>query len=101
MENKIDENTFAKDYYVVCRNVFLGKEYVETNGAKCNYSIFNKEMAEMFKNFLKFICLLDKNTFLLYSFYGAIYTMPFALSENDKTYESLYYDNLKTLNIKR
>ena len=57
-------------------------------------------MAEMFKNFLKFICLLDKNTFLLYSFYGAIYTMPFALSENDKTYERLYQDNFKTLNVK-
>ena len=57
-------------------------------------------MGEMFKNFLKFICLLDKETFLLYSFYGAILYYVVALSENDKTYERLYYDNFKTLNAK-
>ena len=100
MENKIDENTFAKDFYVAYRNALLGKEYVETNGAKCIYPIFNEKMTEMFKNFLKFICLLDKDTFLLNSFYGAILYYAIALSENDNTYERLYYDNFKTLNIK-
>ena len=100
LENKIDENTFAKDFYVAYRNALLGKEYVETNGAKCIYPIFNEKMAEMFKNFLKFICLLDKDTFLLNSFYGAILYYAIALSENDNTYERLYYDNFKTLNIK-
>ena len=56
LENKIDENTFAKDFYVAYRNALLGKEYVETKGAKCIYPIFNEKMAEIFKNFLKFIC---------------------------------------------
>ena len=44
--------------------------------------------------------MLDKETFLLYSFYGAILYYVVALSENDKTYERLYYDNFKTLNVK-
>ena len=100
LENKIKENTFAKDYYIAYKNALTGKNYVLTNGAKCDYPDCSPAIAEMLKNILKFICLLDRDSLLLNSFFGAILYYAITLSESDKEYVNLFFINFKITDIK-
>jgi len=100
LENKIKENTFAKDYYLAYKNALTGKNYALTNGKKCDYPDCSHNIAEMLKNFLKFICLLDKDPLLLNSFFGAILYYAITISESDERYVNLYYIKFKITDIK-
>ena len=100
LENKIKEKTFAADYYMAYRNALTGRQYIETKGNKMDYPICSEEIAEILKNFLKFICLLDKDPLLLNCLYGAILYNAIAISKSDKTYIKIYLANFKNLDIK-
>ena len=100
LEKKIKEETFAKDYYIAYRNSLVGKIYTETNGEKCDYPDCNEEIAEILKNILKFIYLLDTDSMLLNSFFAAILYYVVVIDRNDNTYSKLYLSKFKDSNIK-
>ena len=100
LENKIQENTFGKDYYIAYRDALTGKNYTLTNKAKCDYPDCSPAITEMLNNFLQFICLLDKDPLLLNTFFGAILYYAITLSESDKKYVNLFYVYFKDKDIK-
>lgn len=100
LENKIKEETFAKDYYIAYRNSLVGKIYKESNGEKCDFPVCNEEIAEILKNILKFIYLLDTDPMLLNSFFAAILYYVVAINRNDNTYSKLYFSKFKDSSIK-
>lgn len=100
LENKIQENTFGKDYYIAYRNALTGKAYTLTDKAKCDYPDCSPAITEMLNNFLQFICLLDKDPILINSFFGAILYYATTLSENDKNYVNLFYVGFENKDIK-
>ena len=100
LEKKIKEETFAKDYYIAYRNSLVGKIYTETNGEKCDYPDCNEEIAEILKNILKFIYLLDTDSMLLNSFFAAILYYVVVIDRNDNTYSKLYLSKFKDSNLK-
>ena len=92
LDNKIKDRTFAKDYYAAYRNALTGKSYLESNKQKLDYPFCSKEISEMLKNILSFICLLDLDPLLLNSFYAAIlYYAVFHLQIHLHTLNYHYY----------
>ena len=100
LENKINEKTFAEDYYSAYKKTLTGKVYEETNGKKCDFPDCSEEIADILKNILKFIYLLDKDPLLLNSFFASILYYGVAISRNDKMYSQLYLVKFEGSNIK-
>ena len=99
LESKIKQKTFAERYYVAYRNAIAGKDYIETGGKKCDYPDCTDTIAQVLKNFLSFICLLDKDPILLNCFFGAILYQAIDICESDATYVDIYYSNFKNSKI--
>ena len=106
LDNKIKEKTFGKDYYIAYKNAITGKIYKETNGKKSDFPDCNEKIAEVMKNILKFIYLLDKDSLLLNSFHAAILYYTITINDNDNedgqknVYSNLYLSKFQCSNIK-
>ena len=100
LEDKIKEVTFAKGYYIAYKNSLAGKIYPVTYGEKCDFDIWNGEIAEILNNILKFIYLLDTDSMLLNCFFAAILYYVVVIDRNDNNYSKLYLSKLKDSNLK-
>jgi len=106
LDNKIDQKTFGKEYYMACKKANTRKNYEESHGEKCDFPDCDEKIAKVIKNILKFIYLLDRDSMLLNSFHAAIlyYTITINDIDNENgkrdVYSRLYLSKFKYSNIK-
>ena len=95
LDKKINEKTFCKNYYIAYKDMLTGKIYKETNGKKCDFPSCGKDIANIIKNVLKFIYLLDTDPMILNCFFAAILYYTIDIVQQSKNYENLYLSKFK------
>ena len=98
LNDRINKQTFAKEYYIHYRNAITGINYLISNGTQFDYPNYSKEISEILKNILAFIYLLDKEPLLLNCFFASVLYYAFDIAKNDKRYSN-YYKKLKPSEI--
>ena len=100
LNNKINKNTFAKDFYTAYRNSLVGLDYLLSGGKKCDFPVCTNLVANILNTMLKCIYLLDEDSSLLNGFYCAILFHASALCQIDMKYAPLYTIKFNADNIK-
>ena len=90
LNEKINQQTFAKIYYNHYKNAITGIKYVITDGKEFDYPKYSKEISEILKNILAFIYLLDKDPLLLNCFFASVLYYAFDVAKTDKRYSNFY-----------
>ena len=98
LNEKINQQTFAKIYYNHYKNAITGIKYVITDGKEFDYPKYSKEISEILKNILAFIYLLDKDPLLLNCFFASVLYYAFDVAKTDKRYSN-FYEKLKPSEI--
>ena len=98
LNEKINQQTFAKIYYNHYKNAITGIKYVITDGKEFDYPKYSKEISEILKNILTFIYLLDKDPLLLNCFFASVLYYAFDVAKTDKRYSN-FYEKLKPSEI--
>ena len=98
LNEKINQQTFAKIYYNHYKNAITGIKYVITDGKEFDYQKYSKEISEILKNILAFIYLLDKDPLLLNCFFASVLYYAFDIAKTDKRYSN-FYEKLKPSEI--
>ena len=98
LNEKINQQTFAKIYYNHYKNAITGIKYVYTDGKEFDYPKYSKEISEILKNILAFIYLLDKDPLLLNCFFASVLYYAFDVAKTDKRYSN-FYEKLKPSEI--
>ena len=98
LNEKINQQTFAKIYYNHYKNAITGIKYVITDGKEFDYPKYSKEISDILKNILAFIYLLDKDPLLLNCFFASVLYYAFDVSKTDKRYSN-FYEKLKPSEI--
>ena len=75
--------------------MLTGKIYKETNGKKSDFPSCGKDIANIIKNVLKFIYLLDTDPMILNCFFAAILYYTIDIVQQSKNYENLYLSKFK------
>ena len=100
LNNKINNNTFAKDFYMAYRNSLVGINYLTSGGKKYDFPVCTNLVANILNTMLKCIYLLDEDSSLLNGFYCAILFHASALCQIDMRYAPLYKLKFNADNIK-
>ena len=100
LNNKINNNTFAKDFYMAYRNSLVGINYLISGGKKCDFPVCTNLVANILNTMLKCIYLLDEDSSLLNGFYCAILFHASTLCQIDMKYAPLYSIKFNADNIK-
>ena len=100
LNNKINNNTFAKDFYTAYRNSLVGLDYLLSGGKKCDFPVCTNLVANILNTMLKCIYLLDEDSSLMIGFYCAILFHASALCQIDMKYAPLYTIKFNADNIK-
>ena len=100
LNNKINNNTFAKDFYTAYRNSLVGLDYLLSGGKKCDFPVCTNLVANILNTMLKCIYLLDEDSSLLNGFYCAILFHASTLCQIDMKYAPLYIIKFNADNIK-
>ena len=90
LNEKINQQTFAKIYYNHYKNAITGIKYVITDGKEFDYPKYSKEISDILKNILAFIYLLDKDPLLLNCFFASVLYYAFDVAKTDKRYSNFY-----------
>ena len=90
LNEKINQQTFAKIYYNHYKNAITGIKYVYTDGKEFDYPKYSKEISDILKNILAFIYLLDKDPLLLNCFFASVLYYAFDVAKTDKRYSNFY-----------
>ena len=90
LNEKINQQTFAKIYYNHYKNAITGIKYVITDGKEFDYPKYSKEISEILKNILAFIYLIDKDPLLLNCFFASVLYYAFDVAKTDKRYSNFY-----------
>ena len=98
LNEKINQQTFAKIYYNHYKNAITGIKYVITDGKEFDYPKYSKEISDILKNILAFIYLLDKDPLLLNCFFASVLYYAFDVAKTDKRYSN-FYEKLKPSEI--
>ena len=98
LNEKINQQTFAKIYYNHYKNAITGIKYVYTDGKEFDYPKYSKEISDILKNILAFIYLLDKDPLLLNCFFASVLYYAFDVAKTDKRYSN-FYEKLKPSEI--
>ena len=98
LNEKINQQTFAKIYYNHYKNAITGIKYVITDGKEFDYPKYSKEISDILKNILAFIYLLDKDPLLLNCFFASVLYYAFDIAKTDKRYSN-FYEKLKPSEI--
>ena len=98
LNEKINQQTFAKIYYNHYKNAITGIKYVITDGKEFDYPKYSKEISDILKNILAFIYLLDKDPLLLNCFFASVLYYAFDAAKTDKRYSN-FYEKLKPSEI--
>ena len=98
LNEKINQQTFAKIYYNHYKNAITGIKYVITDGKEFDYPKYSKDISEILKNILAFIYLLDKDPLLLNCFFASVLYYAFDVAKTDKRYSN-FYEKLKPSEI--
>ena len=98
LNEKINQQTFAKIYYNHYKNAITGIKYVITDGKEFDYPKYSKEISDILKNILAFIYLLDYDPLLLNCFFASVLYYAFDVAKTDKRYSN-FYEKLKPSEI--
>ena len=90
LNEKINQQTFAKIYYNHYKNAITGIKYVISDGKEFDYPKYSKEISDILKNILAFIYLLDKDPLLLNCFFASVLYYAFDVAKTDKRYSNFY-----------
>ena len=90
LNEKINQQTFAKIYYNHYKNAITGIKYVISDGKEFDYPKYSKEISDILKNILAFIYLLDYDPLLLNCFFASVLYYAFDVAKTDKRYSNFY-----------